>query len=120
MSQPVHITRLLELMAQFKPKSSAEKDAHRLEFQHRGKSVVIFWPNLVMEVFFDFIEGGEKLLAESVEYYDSESPETQAQDIAEIAQRFLLNETRLVTVGSLLKRREIQYCRASEWMTIFQ
>lgn len=120
MDEPAQIRQLVEALADFTPSLSVEKGAHRLAVKHHAKSVVVVWPHSLGEVCFDFLEDGEVLLAESVEYYDEEPPAVQAQDVAQVIRNFLLNETRVVAVGTLLKRQELQCCNGGNWVSVFR
>jgi len=120
MEQPSHIDTLLKSLARFNPEVAAEEDAYRLQFERDTKIVTVLWPKHVCEVFLDFTKDGELLLAESVEYYENENGPEQAQDIARIAQNFLLNEVKLAESGRFLKRTELQSFRGGKWQSVFE
>jgi hypothetical protein len=120
MDGSAHIKLLVDALAEFSPSQSVDGGVHRLAVTYEAKSVVVVWPQSLGEVYFDFLESGEVLLAESVEYYDEEPPAEQAQDIAQVVRNFLLNETRLVAVGRLLKRQELQHRNQGTWVSVFR
>ena len=115
-----HIIQLLKALAQFDPVVVEEEDAHRLRFERDTKVTEILWPRRVGEIFFDFIKGGEVLLAESIEYYQNETQLQQAEDVARVTRNFLLNEVKVVQSGPLLKRRELQSYRSGKWLSVFE
>ena len=120
MELPSHIATLLKSLAQFDSDVAADEQAHRLQFECDTKSVKVLWPKHSTEIFLDFTKGGELLLAESVEYYENETGPEQAQDIALIAQNFLLNEVKVADSGTFLKRRELQSFRSGQWLSVFE
>ena len=120
MEPPSHIAQLLNSLASFTTTVAHEAGAHRFHVQHGVKSVVVLWPSELGEVFFDFINEGQVLLAESVEYYEAESPVGQAEDVAKVIGNFLLNEVKVCQSGVLLKRQELQAYRGGKWQSVFQ
>ena len=112
-------TLLLDRMNEFNPKLSFENDAHKLIVSLDDKRAEIVWPNPIMEVFFDFWEDEEKVFSESLEYYDGENVNEVVNDIHESISRFLLNSTRLVKKGLILKITEFQYKKGDVWISVF-
>ena len=120
MELPAHIAHLLNELTQFMPKVAAKESANRVEVEDKKKRVEVLWPNHAGEVFFDFVEEGLVLLSESVEYYDEEAKNEQAEEIAEVVRRFLLHEVRVTSVGHIFKRQELQINQDGRWLYIFQ
>ena len=73
MEPPAHIETLIKHLAQFNPEQNAGDSAYRLRFERELKMIEVLWPMQGGEVFLDFMKSGELLLAESVEYYDSQT-----------------------------------------------
>jgi hypothetical protein len=117
---PPHIALLLTALGQFNAVASAQNDAHRLQVQCGTKSVVVVWPHNLGEVFFDFLQDGKLLFAESVEYYEREPSPHQAKEVAQVVSNFFQYEAKLTTVGSVLKRTELQSFRGGEWRSVLQ
>jgi hypothetical protein len=112
--------QLLEALANFEPTLTAGNEAYRVSATHHAKHALMVWPLLLSEVFIDFSERGEVVFSESVEYYDKEPREEQLRDIAQVLRNFFLNETRIATVGGLLRRTELQFHLADQWVSVFQ
>jgi hypothetical protein len=112
--------QLLETLAEFEPTLVAGKDTYRVYATHHAKGVLVVWPHLLSEVFIDFSDRGEVVFSESVEYYDGEPREEQLRDIAQVLRNFFLNETRVASVGRMLRRTELQFCCANRWVSVFQ
>lgn len=112
--------QLLEVLADFEPALSVENGAHRIAATKHPKSALVVWPYSLAEVFLDFSDHGEVVFSESVEYYDEEPREEQLKDIARVLRNFLLNETRVSTVGRLLSRSELQFRQGDKWISVFQ
>ena len=120
MELPPYITLLVKSLSQFSPTLKAQKDAHEMQFERSPKAVTVLWPNQVGEVFFDFMEDGELLLSQSVEYYGDEIGAEEATDVARTVENFLLNEIRVTEVGWFPKRTELQYLCGEKWRSVFE
>ena len=120
MEPPAHIAHLLNGLTQFNPTLAVDPSAYRLDVESGTKKVTVLWPSEAGEVFFDFHKDGQVLLSESVEYYEGEPQDDQAEDISRVVMNFLLNEVRVVHVGRLLKRHELQSNQSGRWLSVFQ
>jgi hypothetical protein len=112
--------QVLETLREFEPTLVAGNEAYRVSATHQAKGALVVWPLLVSEVFIDFSDRGEVVFSESIEYYDEEPREEQLRDIAQVLRNFFLNETRVASVGRLLRRTELQFRSANEWFSVFQ
>jgi hypothetical protein len=117
---PAFAKQLLEALAAFEPALSTENGAYRVLAKYEAKGAVVIWPYPLAEVFLEFVEGGEVVLSESVEYYAAEPPAEQLKDIAQVLRNFFLNETRVATVGAVLKRSELQFRRGEKWVSVLR
>jgi hypothetical protein len=111
--------QLCAALADFGPSLSFDKSAFRVVARKDSKSVLVLWPHPVAEVFLDFVDGGQTVLSESVEYYDAEQVTEQVQDVAQAIRNFLLNETRVAVVGRLFRRSELQLRLGDGWISVF-
>jgi hypothetical protein len=110
---------LLEALADLSPTIGARGSVYRVSANSGAKRAAITWPYPLGEVFLDLTEHNEVVFSESVEYYEGEGFVEQVEDIAHVLRNFFHNETRVVVVGSLLKRRELQFRAGSGWVSVF-
>jgi hypothetical protein len=110
---------LLETLADFSPTISKRDGAYHVSAESGVKRVNIVWPYPLGEVFLDFLEHGEVLHADWVDYYNGEETVEQVEDIARVVRNFLHNETRVAVLGSSLEDRELQYWMQTKWISIF-
>jgi hypothetical protein len=111
--------QLLEALAGFQPSLTMANGAYRVSATRQSKDAVVVWPYPRAEVFIDFLEHSIVLLTESIEYDDAKPPAEQVQDLARVLRNFFLHETRVVGVGTLLKRQELQFRRGNKWVSVF-
>lgn len=67
----------------------------------------------------DLFEDDREIFDDWLEYYEDESLQEQAQDIARIIGNYLRNETRLIVAGWWLRRSELQFLREGKWTSIY-
>ena len=116
---PLAAQQLQNALAEFAPLLKWERNAWRVLATCAGKRVTITWPLPLSEVYFDFWLDEQLVLSEWVEYYDGETSEEQALDVARIARNFLAHETRGVQVGQLFAHLELQFRQDEQWASVF-
>lgn len=101
------------------PVLSHSESAYELEASHGAKRAKVIWPVPLPQLFFEFYEGEALLFSDSAEYYAGETLKEMAEEAIRVVGNFLSHETRLLKVGRLLKRPELQYEKDREWRSIF-
>ena len=110
---------LKESLKEYSPTIILKYDAYTLNATKNTKSVSITWPYPLMEVYFDFIENNKKIMSESIEFYDNETQKEFSDYIVYLIKRYFTLSTRVETLGSLLKRKELQVKINNEWHPIY-
>ena len=109
----------LENLKDFSVTIDMAGDAYKLDAQYESKSITVTWPYPLMEVFFDSSEGEKVFKSESIEFYDGE-PVSELHDyVTYIIQNYLNHSTRIETIGSFLKRQELQINANGQWVNVF-
>lgn len=106
-------------LADYNPVLELEGDAYKLRLNQGDKHIKVTWPYPLMEVYFDFWDGETIVFSESFEFYEKETDEELAEYITDVAKKYLTNQTRIITIGKLLKRKELQFNDGSEWISVF-
>jgi hypothetical protein len=106
-------------LADYNPVLELEGDAYKLHLNQGDKRIKVTWPYPLMEVYFDFWDGETIIFSESFEFYENETHEELAEYLVDVAKKYLTNQTRTITIGKFLKRKELQFNDGSEWSPVF-
>ena len=110
----------MQALSEFAPTMEVVSGAYEIFAAHGPKLVKLGWPvGIASEVYFDFIENGDVILSESVEYYEGELAPEQIADVARTVANFLLHPTKLVEFGRFFTRKQLQYQEGLQWKSVF-
>jgi hypothetical protein len=110
---------LLSSLVRFLPKLTVERNAYKLVSTFETKCVEVIWPHPLKEVFFDFLDSGEKIYSDSIEFSEDERAIDISEYLVKVIENFLLHETRLDEVGVVFKSRELKFSNDRGWQSIF-
>ncbi len=110
---------LLESLKDFSVTIDIEGDAYKLTAQDDSKHILVTWPYPLMEVWFDFTDGGQVIKTESIEFYDGEPVSELFDYVTYIIKNYLNHPTRIETTGRFLKIQELQINTKGQWVNVF-
>ena len=106
-------------LKEYEPSIHLVNDAYSLNVSKDTKCVTITWSYPLMEVYFYFVENNEKIMSESLEFYENETQKEFSDYIIYVVIRYFTLPTRVETLGTLLKRKELQVKEDNEWKCIY-
>ncbi|MNR25581.1 hypothetical protein D3C85_1427410 [compost metagenome] len=109
---------LKEKLKGYSPEIVSDTDRVSVSAKYEDRKIEVVWPFPVMEIYFDHWIGESKVFSESYEYYEGETVQEIIEDVAGYICKFLGNESRVVEVGKLFKRKELQVLVNGEWASI--
>lgn len=112
-------TKFIRSLKDFSVEIVVENNAYKLVAQLNSKSILVTWAYPLMEVFFDFKENNKAINSDSIEIYDGESVSELHEYVTSIIINYFRHQTRIETLGRLLKRQELQIYSNGQWMSVF-
>ena len=106
-------------LKEFSVQLTCSGEAYTLKAAKSEKSIEINWPHPLMEVFFDFVENGNVIFSESIEFYENETQKELRDYLIYVVKRFFNLPTRIESIGRLPKRTELQVKESEQWSSIF-
>ncbi len=111
--------KLTEALAGYSAQLNWLHDAYNLSAEKVPKRVKITWPYPLTEVYFDFLQNDANIFSESIEFYDGESSDELCEYVAHVVKRFLDHPSRIESLGTFLKRTELQILEGDKWISVF-
>ena len=106
-------------LKEFSVQLSCSGETYTLKAAISEKSIKVTWPHPLMEVFFDFVEHGNVIFSESVEFYENETQNELRDYLIYVVKRFFNLPTRIESIGRFPKRKELQVKESEQWSSIF-
>lgn len=114
-----NIFKLISALDGYERKGIVEEgQAYTLTVFGKNKSVCLTWPNELGEIFLSYSENSEVIFEDWFECLESEEVDDFISYADDVCKRFIFNESRVKTVGFILRNEELQYKLDGIWRNV--